>query len=545
MTTPLPKPIRRNIEGLEKLLENNRSNLTTSTKGKIRDVIQLYKDRRISQYTTALNMVLQLMRARTDKDKQKANTKYQNLMEQYEERQPLNERMRQSRQENIQSGAKKENNYALELHFFTTSPHQSGGMRIGFYDSQRNAYYPTTRTKLYAHVKTTRYIAEQVKKRINKVDYKKDFAKVIKILIQDDEISDYLIKKDMMKYVDGIIIYNADIVDGNPKDHKPEERNLRNAQNIGIYDRYVQTELDTDFATFEEAIKVKHYIQNECWINALNDFYGNEPRMKKLNRVKVLELIGKTDEEFNNNGASINDMAKVFKEYNISARLFDWMGNVIYCYDPPKPNYKIKPFFGLIKNDHIYTMDRDIKTLKANLGINKEYTLDIKASTDFYINTREEPIECRMIESVNDFLKYTEKDEYTMIYNGNDLSKLYYQSKQAGYNPHLKFCAGIISELNFRFKLKKQKREIKYKVKTQNLTNSINASITVEAEKTYNNMSRAMFEFSQRVFNPLYKSYYNEVDVEILNRCRTIPPAGKLHSLYILLRRDSKNTSIH
>ena len=175
MTTPLPKPIRRNLKGLEDLLENNRSKLTTSTKGKIRDVIQLYRDRRISQWTTALNMVLQFIRARTDKDKRKANTRYENLMEQYEERQPLNERMRQSRQDNIQTGAKKENNYALELHFFTTSPHQSGGMRIGFYDSQRNAYYPTTRTKLYAHVKTTKYIEEQVKKRINTVDYKKIF----------------------------------------------------------------------------------------------------------------------------------------------------------------------------------------------------------------------------------------------------------------------------------------------------------------------------------------------------------------------------------
>ena len=67
-----------------------------------------------------------------------------------------------------------------------------------------------------------------------------------------------------MKYVDGVIIYNADIVDGNPREHNPREMNLRNAQNIRVYNRYVQTELDTDFATFEEAIKVKHYIQNEC-----------------------------------------------------------------------------------------------------------------------------------------------------------------------------------------------------------------------------------------------------------------------------------------
>ena len=180
-------------------------------------------------------MVLQLMRGRTDKDKQKANTKYQNMMEQYEERQPLNERMRQTGQENIQTGAKKENNYALELHFFTTSPHQSGGMRIGFYDSQRHAYYPTTRTKLYAHVKTTKYIEEQVKKRINRIDDKKTFKKVLDIVAKDDDIADYLHTKQMIKYIDGIIIYSADIVDGDPREHNPRGRDLKNAQNIGVF----------------------------------------------------------------------------------------------------------------------------------------------------------------------------------------------------------------------------------------------------------------------------------------------------------------------
>ena len=165
----------------------------------------------------------------------------------------------------------------------------------------------------------------------------------------------------------------------------------------------------------------------------------------------------------------------------------------------------------MIKNDRIYTLNKDLKALKRNLGIDKEYTLNVKASSDFHINTRDEPIECRMIDGVNDFLKYTEKDEYTMIYNGNDLSKLYFESKQAGYNPCIKFTAGIISELNFRFRFRKEKKEIKYKVKTQNLTDAINGSITVEAEKTYNNMSRAMFEFSKRIFNPLHKSYYNEL----------------------------------
>ena len=127
--------------------------------------------------------------------------------------------------------------------------------------------------------------------------------------------------------LDAVVIYSADVVDGNPQDHNPRERNLRNADNIGIYHRYIQTELDTDYTEhLKKQSRVKHYTKNECWINALNDFYGNEPRMKKMTRENVLRLIGKTDEDFKTNGASINDMEKVFIEYRISARIFDCPG---------------------------------------------------------------------------------------------------------------------------------------------------------------------------------------------------------------------------
>ena len=94
----------------------------------------------------------------------------------------------------------------------------------------------------------------------------------------------------------------------------------------------------------------------------------------------------------------------------------------------------------------------------------------------------------------------------------------------------IKFSACIISELVFQFKIKK--RIITYKIKTQNVIDAFNASITVETEDTYNGMLRAMFEFNKSVFNPLHKSYYNDIDVEILNTCRTVAPAGKFHYFY-------------
>ena len=119
-----------------------------------------------------------------------------------------------------------------------------------------------------------------------------------------------------------------------------------------------------------------------------------------------------------------------------------------------------------------------------------------------------------------------------MIYSKNSLAILYYQSKRAGYEPYVKFSAGIISELHFKFKVKVSKRkyrEIKYRVKTQNLIpDSTDGSITVDAEDTYNNMAKAMHKFNQELFNPLHKSYYNDIDIEILNSCRAIAPCGTI-----------------
>ena len=64
------------------------------------------------------------------------------------------------------------------------------------------------------------------------------------------------------------------------------------------------------------------------------------------------------------------------------------------------------------------------------------------------------------------------------------------------------------------------------------MSDAFNASIPVETEDTYNRMSRGMIEFNKSLFNPLHKSYYNDSDVDILNRCRTVAPASKFHYFY-------------
>ena len=42
-------------------------------------------------------------------------------------------------------------------------------------------------------------------------------------------------------------------------------------------------------------------------------------------------------------------------------------------------------------------------------------------------------------------------------------------------------------------------------------------------------MSTAMFHFNKALINPLHKSYYNEIDMQIFKECRTIAPTGCLN----------------
>ena len=101
----------------------------------------------------------------------------------------------------------------------------------------------------------------------------------------------------------------------------------------------------------------------------------------------------------------------------------------------------------------------------------------------------------------------------------------------AGYEPQVRFSGGIVSDLYFKFYIKK--KSIRYRMKIKNLvTGSIDRTIEVKPEQIYNNMSKATYEFNKALFNSLHKSYYNETDIQILKECRTIPPVGELDKFY-------------
>ena len=109
----------------------------------------------------------------------------------------------------------------------------------------------------------------------------------------------------------------------------------------------------------------------------------------------MIQSINKTDEKFKKNGASIREMEKVFKEFNIKARICDIDSKLIYSYDPE--NYfsnSVSTFNGLVKNSHIYAEPRRISKKQ------EENNYVLKNSSNYYINDRKDAMKFKMVDAM-------------------------------------------------------------------------------------------------------------------------------------------------
>ena len=299
---------------------------------------------------------------------------------------------------------------------------------VSFYPLLTN---PAVRT---ANIKSNAFIEEILKRKITSDFDKHLFKKVMMVMRTDNS---FVSQMQSLEYVDAIRIENVELIEADG-DYDATTENLRNADNVSIYHRFVETEIDTSYATVKQALAKQNYREGECWINALVEHYSDTLMKQKrgslaknLTRDKVLQLIGLSEDEFIKNGTSILRMASVFEEFGIPARIFDFNCSLIFKYDPPTYSHRIKTFNGLVKNKHIYVLNHDLKSLKrSEMGGEKE--LSVKVSDNYYINDREEPRECKMINTIEDLLHLKDKDEYILIHRDNDLPKLLHDFKESG-----------------------------------------------------------------------------------------------------------------
>ena len=369
-----------------------------------------------------------------------------------------------------------------------------------------------------ANVKSQEWIEKHVKEAIpdhnpNQSTMNPLFKRMLLVLETDLDFKDML-RGEFFNYIDAIRIESAERIDDDGRDYNVMEDDLTDAcHNVSVYHKYVETEVDATYLTLKEAIQKKNYIENQCWINALHDHYSETlfkhkrgSLAKNLTREKILKAIGLTDEEFSKNGASINQMETIFKEFCIPVRLYDCNTNLIYEYTPEKNSKHVRVFYGLIKNSHIYVLNQNLKSLEQKT----EQQNQLKISNSYYISQREEPTKYEMISSVDDLLKLNVEEEYTLIYENNNLAEMVSHLKDAGYEPKVLFRGNKISQINVNLTFKKDKKnhKVEYTISTQNLApDRIDEDVRVSCVNKYDRVNQAMFRFNKKIFNESHKSY--------------------------------------
>ena len=554
------KNIRKNINFLRALRDRHTGRVPTSIQQKINNVVDLYEDRKITQLTTAENLINGIA-TNNQKQRTKGLKQYEKAIEKYQEQQPITERMkataekarqgkvvkrvrntiRRTSQASVASrltravsnrGFGERKSYAITYMLFTNQESEKS-IRPAF-RVNGIPYFPifAGRPPILANIKVTPFIETLVRRRITKPDEHPLFKKVMMFLKRE---LDSVVDPDLLNYVDAIVIYTAEQVEST-ENFDVEEEDLRETKNVSIYNNYHETWIDPEEETVREAIQNKTYNENGCWINALLETYKDteltrEKRgslAKTLSRKKILELLDRTEENIHK-GASIKAMKSVFEYFSIPVKLYDTWLNTIFRYIPRNytKGHSKKIFMAFIKNNHVYPINDNRERLSQLKG---EKSLEFSASKFFYISDMTEPPKYKMFSHIDELLKLTEKDEYHLVFRGSLLYTVLYQFKRAGYEPYIRYRAGRVSELRVRFHYENRKKPVIYHIYTQDLSkDTIDRTVIYKNEDKYNNVAEAMFHFKRKLFSQSHMSYYDDVDLQILDECRTTVPMGYLH----------------
>ena len=238
-------------------------------------------------------------------------------------------------------------------------------------------------------VKAPKTFPQNIVKRVVGIDKTKKEANLfrlgIKILLTDGEF-EHLYDSLVSGFgIVGFKIFTVDSIDSSKSKHKPLDKNLKDSLKISMNNKYMKTEIDTSFDTFVEAIAKKNHVKNECWINTIVDVYGDSlmssTRKERVNREKILQIINKTEETVKN-GISVKDIKPFFEKYRLQLRVFDEYIRPIFKYDPETRNVHNKVMYCMVKGDHVYTLNNNLKALQQKAD---EETMVVKASDSYYI----------------------------------------------------------------------------------------------------------------------------------------------------------------
>ena len=586
------KSVIRNIE----ILQNLSRGAKEDVRDRVNQVVEFYRDRKISQVETAKNLIKSL-KSDNKRTATFAKKRFDKKFEQIEGRAPLNERMATNRNKK---------DYVVRFQLY--GEHTREGGNVAFTDNQGgkhsllNLPQPiqinlknvrdedkldetlvgryVVIDKFDRWVKSLKYRLSLKKgnpnkitrKEFDKLNTREEWRKETGIdetplkrrrrkdgsrefdVIHKTELFETLFKRLVGKhpeyknhssledYTTAIKILDITDVSNTGGSDDETKKKLKDGNEIGMYHYTINTEIDFNSYDFVNAIENKKHTEGECWINTLIDHYEEtlmdtkKWESKRMSRDKVLKLMNITEEEFKEYGASVEDMKPVFEEFKLTVRLYNCIGQKIYTFDPDKKNKNITVLFGLIKGNHIYTMNDNIKSIAQK---ELEEKMKLCASTDFRLNSRDKPVKYDFFNGIDDIMgivKENEDEEKEVnLVSGKDLNTLFCEFKRAKYEPKIIMGAGgNVSLLKVKF------NKLILNIRSQTLIDcAVDTCIESNSADMFNKVNEAFFNFNKGMFNPNHKSYYHQDDLNIFSMAHSIAPSGYFESII-----EGKNTHI-
>ena len=110
----------------------------------------------------------------------------------------------------------------------------------------------------------------------------------------------------------------------------------------------------------------------------------------------------------------------------------------------------------------------------------------MRVSDNYFLNDREEPLECKKIDAAHDWIKLRDKNECILIHTDTNLPNLLLNFKQRIYEPFVKYQAGTMLELKNTWKNKQLNKMIHHTIQSQNLSKSrIDEDVVVSSEEVH------------------------------------------------------------
>ena len=167
--------------------------------------------------------------------------------------------------------------------------------------------------------------------------------------------------------------------------------------------------MDLSKDTFQMAIENFKYVEHECVINSLYDFYHDsllsaDKKRYRITREKILEIICKTEENVKE-GISIEDIKPFFIKCRLKLRVYNKFFKLVDRHDPPSDSCNNRATYCMQGDGHIYTLNHHLKRLEQHQDDMDDAELELYASADYTINEESKPREAKMIDHIDDIIQ--------------------------------------------------------------------------------------------------------------------------------------------